>query len=215
MVKLFLTGHIQAGKTELRRHLGDTVCNSSPSLLKRKTEHKERTAGIEIEYLKHDSYGTLVAHDLAGHCEYTTSHSTIIDCSDSSVFIIVFDITKDIVRIKEEVNYWSAFIKAGRNKMSTPWVLLVATHSDVAIAHGRVMRDLSTIYQCIFTEWKSKYSEVFCIADEEFIVNCLEQDSTPMTHLRTTIGDCCRKIRNVSKTTCIPNTKFCLQLLDI
>ena len=200
MVKLFLTGHIQAGKTALRRHLGDTVCKCSPSFQKRKTENKERTAGIEIEYLKHDSYGTLVAHDLAGHCEYTTSHSTIIDCSNSSIFIIVFDITKEVVRIKEEVNYWSAFIKAGGDKMSAPWVLLVATHSDIAIARGRIMLDLSKIYHCVFIEWKSKYSEFFCIADGEFIVNCLEQNSAAMTHLRQTIGDCCREIRNVSNS---------------
>ena len=198
MVKLFLTGHIQAGKTALRRHLGSRVCNCSPSFQKRNPENKERTAGIEIEYLKHESYGTLVAHDLAGHCEYTTSHSTIIDCSESSIFVIVFDITKDVMRIKEEVNYWSAFIKAGGDKMSSPWVLLVATHSDIAIADGRSELDLSMIYHCVFTEWKSKYAKFFSIADGEFIVNCLEQNSAAMACFRRTIGDCCREIRNVS-----------------
>ena len=55
----------------------------------------------------------------------------------------------------EEVTYWSAFIKAGGDKMSALWVLLVGTHSDIAIARGRIMLDLSKIYHCVFTEWKS------------------------------------------------------------
>ena len=78
--------------------------------------------------------------------------------------------------------------------MSALWVLLVGTHSDIAIARGRIMLDLSKICHCVFTEWKSKYSEFFCIADGEFIVNCLEQNSA------ATIGDCCREIRNISNS---------------
>ena len=47
------------------------------------------------------------------------------------------------------------------------------------------MLDLSKIYHCVFTEWKSmcKYSEFVCIADGELIVNCLE-----LQPLETAVG---------------------------
>ena len=75
-------------------------------------------------------------------------------------------------------------------------ILLVATHSDIAIARRRIMLDLSKICHCGFTEWKSKYmySKFFCIADGEFIVNYLEQNSA------ATIRDCCREIRRGSNS---------------
>ena len=198
LVKLFLTGHIKAGKTALRKHLGETKCNPNPSLHVRTKEAKERTAGIEIEYLKHSSFGTIVAHDLAGHCEYSTCHSVAIDCADSSLFIIVFDISKEIEEINDEVNYWAAFIKAGRGRRTKPRVMLLATHMDMAIAKGRGMFQVSMIYDCVLNEWKGRYKKFFHVVEGEFIVNCLEADSPEMKHLRDAIGQCCNAIREVS-----------------
>ena len=130
-VKLYLTGYKEAGKTTVRKKLGSHDCSQPPSVCTRTERNQDRTAGIEIECVKHEAFGTLVVHDLAGHCEYSTSHSVVIDCADTSVFIVIFDITKDRETAWTQVNHWSAFIKAGRYKGSKPRVMLVATHVDL------------------------------------------------------------------------------------
>ena len=193
-IKLFLTGHIQAGKTALRRHLGRLMCEPRPSLHQRQEKDKERTAGIEIEHLEHDAFGSVVVHDLAGHCEYSTSHSVVIDCADSSVFVIVFDITGSLQEMREQVNYWAAFIKAGRLKNARPCVLLVATHLDTALAHGHSVDAVHRIYSCV-SEKLDKYNQVFVLTDQQFIVNCLDPHSQEMDNLRKSIGICCESIK--------------------
>ena len=196
-VKLFLTGHIEAGKTALRQSLGKSKCKPRESLHQRTEETKDRTAGIEVENLEHDTFGSLVAYDLAGHCEYTTSHSVVIDCGSSSIFLILYDITGSLKKMRKEVSYWASFIKAGRHKNSQPYVLPVATHCDKALDNGKNMKDLQRIYSCIFEELHSHFSGVFSFVNEQFIVNCLNSTSFEINHLREVIGRCCHDIRMV------------------
>ena len=197
-VKLFLTGHIKAGKTALRHALGKSECKSRNSLYERTESDKERTAGIEIENLEHDAFGSVVAYDLAGHCEYTTSHSVVIDCGNNSIFLILFDISGDLRQMKKQVCYWAAFIKAGRPKGSQPHVLLVATHYDKALVAGTSEKKLQCMYSCVFMELKTGYEKVFILRDEQFILNCLNSTSEGMNHLRKVVGHCCESIKRVS-----------------
>ena len=197
IIKLFLTGHIKAGKTALRQHLGESEGKPRQSLHQREEKLKERTAGIEIEHLEHDEFGSVVAYDLAGHCEYTTSHSVVIDCGSNSVFVILFDITGNLSEMKTQVNYWAAFIKAGRHKSSIPYVLLVATHRDQALASGKSVADIQRIYSCIFKELEVGYDQAFLITHEAFIINCLDSTSQEMNYLRKAIGDSCERIKKV------------------
>ena len=206
-IKLYLTGHIRAGKTALRRHLGRLMCEPRPTLHQREEKDKERTAGIEIEHLEHDAFGSVVVHDLAGHCEYSTSHSVVIDCADSSVFVIVFDITGSLHEMRKQVNYWAAFIKAGRLKSSTPHVLLVATHLDEALSRGKSAVDLQRIYSCVRGEL-SNYSQVFVFTEQQFIVNCLDSSSQEMENLRRAIGLCCERIKKVYTYLIYPSSYF-------
>lgn len=179
--------------------MGTTKCDPNPCLHARIEESKDRTAGIEIECLTHESFGTVVVHDLAGHSEYTTSHSVVIDCADTSLFAIVFDITKELSELYKETNYWAAFIKAGRYTSSHPKVMLVGTHLDEALAKGMSQSQVSRIYDYIFTQLKTNYREFFCIVEGRHIVNCLDQDSEHMNDLRAAIGRCCKEIKEVRK----------------
>lgn len=199
-VKIFLTGHIEAGKTALRQHLGKSKFESRPSLHQRTEERRQRTAGVEVENLEHDAYGSLVAYDLAGHCEYTASHSVVIDCGSNSIFLILFDVTGQLSKMKKEVNYWAAFIKAGRLKSCRPTVILVATHRDKALESGNSIEDLKTIYSCIFNEvLLMDYKDIFSLKNEKFIVNCLDATSPEMDHLRKAIGSSCEDIKKVQR----------------
>ena len=152
-------------------------------------DNQERTAGIEIEYIEHAAFGTLVVHDLAGHCEYSTSHSVVIDCADTSVFMVVFDITNARKAAWTQVNHWSAFIKAGRYKGSRPRVMLVATHVDEA------GKDAEIEYNITFSKWKSSYSKFFRIVDVPFMVNALLPDTQEIDQIRSSIGTCCKEIK--------------------
>lgn len=199
-VKIFLTGHIEAGKTALRHHLGKSKYESRPSLHQRTEQRSQRTAGVEVENLEHDAYGSVVAYDLAGHCEYTASHSVVIDCGSNSIFLILFDVTGKLSKIKKEVNYWAAFIKAGRLKSCRPTVILVATHRDKALESGKTVKALKTIYSCIFDEVLQKsYKDVFSLKNEKFIINCLDSRSQQMDDLRKAIGSSCEDIKKVQR----------------
>ena len=188
-IKLYLTGYRQAGKTTLRRGLGTSTCSQPPSMHERCPDNLERTAGIEIEHIEHEVFGNLVVHDLAGHCEYSTSHSVVIDCANTSVFMVIFDITKDRKDAWSQVNHWSAFIKAGRYKGSRPRVMLVATHVDQA------QSDVEMEYNITFSKWRSSYSDFFHIIDGPFMVNALLRDSQAMNAIRSSIGKCCTEIK--------------------
>ena len=189
-VKLYLTGYKEAGKTTMRKKLGKVACNQPPSMHKRSATNQERTAGIEIECIEHDAFGTLVVHDMAGHCEYSTSHSVVIDCAETSVFMVIFDITKGRKSAWTQANHWSAFIKAGRYKGSRPRVMLVATHIDQAKEV-----DVETEYNITFTKWKESYSNFFRIIDGPFMVNTLLCESTALSKIRSEIGKCCEEIK--------------------
>ena len=152
-------------------------------------DNQERTAGIEIEYIEHEAFGTLVVHDLAGHCEYSASHSVVIDCANTSIFMVVFDITKERTVAWEQVNYWSAFIKAGRYKSSRPRVMLVATHIDEARSNAEIE------YNIAYSEWKKKYSKIFHIIDGQFIVNALLRNTQEINRIRLSIGACSKDIK--------------------
>ena len=200
-VKVFLTGHSMAGKTALRRNLGNPAsCKPRESFYQREEKYKERTAGIEVENLEHESFGAVVAHDLAGQCEYTTSHSVVIDCGSNSIFFILYNITHNLQQARKEVNYWAAFIKAGRLKGSQPHVFLVATHSDTALEAGKSMATQQLMYSCIFQELKRNYGKVFALSEGQFIINCLDSNSEWMTKLREAVGLSCGKIKQVGFT---------------
>ena len=158
-------------------------------MCKRHSGSEDRTAGIEVEFIEHEAFGTLVVYDLAGHCEYSTSHSVVIDCANTSVFMVVFDITKERKASWKEVNHWSAFIKAGRYKGSRPKVMLVATHID------QVKTDPEIEYNVTFVQWKRSYSKFFHIIDEPFMINALLKDTPEISKVRSAIGVCCSEIK--------------------
>ena len=197
-VKLFLTGHSMAGKTALRHNLGNPIsCKPRESSYQREEKYKERTAGIEVENLEHQLFGAVVAYDLAGHCEYTTSHSVVIDCGSNSIFLILYNITHSLQQARKEVNYWAAFIKAGRIKGSQPHVFLVATHSDSALKAGKSLSTQQMMHSCVCEEIKERYGKAFSLKEGQFIINCLESKSERMNQLRETVGLSCERIKRV------------------
>ena len=197
VVKLFLTGHIMAGKTALCRNFGGSQRKPRKSLHERAEKHKERTAGIEVENLEHELFGSVMAYDLAGHCQYTTSHSVVIDCGNNSIFLILYDINSGLQEANKQVNYWAAFIKAGRPKGSLPRILLIATHCDVALAARKTMESLRIIHSCVFGMLKKCYGKVFLLSEEQFIINCLDSTSQGMDQLRKAVGYTCKEIKKV------------------
>ena len=199
-IKMYLTGHIKAGKTELRRNFGRSKCGPRQSLHQRVEEGRERTAGIEVENLEHDEFGSIVAYDLAGHCEYTASHSVVIDCGSNSVFLILYDVTGELQHMKEKVGYWAAFIKAGMLKSSTPHIILVGTHRDSALALGKTVLQLTLIHSCILQTLRDNYGDDFFLSTEDhIIVNCQDSASREMDLLRKAVGRCCDDIKKVKR----------------
>ena len=94
------------------------------------------TAGIvpSIHTSKH--YGRALFYDFAGDPEYYSSHAAILENLASSkigenIFIIIVNLTEDIIKIENDLHYWVSFIQH-QNFMSTmKSILVIGSHSDL------------------------------------------------------------------------------------
>ena len=80
----------------------------------------------------------------------TMSQSVVIDRRSNLVFVIN-DITGNLNGKSQRDEstsqlYWAAPIKAGKHKSSIPFVLLVATHHDQALASGKTVFEKQRVY---------------------------------------------------------------------
>ena len=95
-VNVLLLGNPGAGKSTLRRVIIDTATGSIAFGSFRNVKGvKPFTAGIIPVKLKHKTLGNIILHDFAGHSEYYSSHSAVIENllqGSGGVFLIVVNI---------------------------------------------------------------------------------------------------------------------------
>ena len=103
------------------------------------------TAGIvpSIHTSKH--YGRAFFYDFAGDPEYYSSHAAILENIASSkkgenIFIIIVDLTEDIVKIENILHYWVSFIQHQNFMTTMKSILVIGSHSDLLTkerVHGK------------------------------------------------------------------------------
>ena len=131
-VNVFLLGNSGAGKSTLFHVIIDTVTGSKSFGSFRKVKGvKPLTAGIIPVKLQHKTLGNIILHDFAGHSEYYSSHSAVIENllqGPGGVFLIVVNILE-----KEAVKHLHQWLTVVRNEAEKA---LDQCHAIVVVSHA-------------------------------------------------------------------------------
>ena len=133
-VNVLLVGNHGAGKTTLSHVINDTATGSIVLGSFRNVRGAVPcTAGIIPHKLKHRTLGNIILHDFAGHSEYYSSHSAVIENllqgSGGGVFLIVVNILE-----KEPVKQLHQWLTVVRNEaqkaLNQCHVIVIVSHVD-------------------------------------------------------------------------------------
>ena len=132
-VNVFLLGNPGAGKSTLSHVITDTATGSIAFGSFRNVKGVEPcTAGIIPYKLQHKTLGNIILHDFAGHPEYYSSHSAVIENllqGSGGVFLIVVNILeKEVVK---QLHQWLTVVRNEAEKsLNQCHIIVVASHVD-------------------------------------------------------------------------------------
>ena len=134
--KAILTGNSAAGKTTLGRVITERASSYFNLFKFGNVEQVEtHTAGIVPSIVDSPEVGKMVIYDLAGHTEYHSSHSAIMETvmqQSPATFIHVIDLSSTESEITKQLCYWLNFIDSVTCKSSNKsCVIIVASHADL------------------------------------------------------------------------------------
>ena len=137
-VNVLLLGNPGAGKSTLRHVISDTVTGSIAFGSFRNVKGvKPFTAGIIPDKLQHKTLGNIILHDFAGHSEYYSSHSAVIENllqGSGGVFLIVVNIEKDAVK---QLHQWLTVVRNEAQKaLDQCHIIVVVSHVDEISDHA-------------------------------------------------------------------------------
>ena len=134
--KLFLCGNTAAGKSTLCQLINYRSSKSSqhtfdPSHCVSVTP---LTAGIELHTIESWELGHVVIHDFAGHAEYYSSHTAVLEnlmVRSPGVFVLMVDVTAPHNTTEKLLYYWINFIENCCARLTKPsHIIIVGSHID-------------------------------------------------------------------------------------
>ena len=134
--KVILSGNNAAGKTTLAKVIEERAMTYF-NVLKfgNVQEGKTNTAGIVPHRVESWEVGKIMIYDLAGHAEYHTSHSAVMETvmqRSPATYINVLDLSKKDSEIKQQFLYWLTFIDNATCRISAKSCLIVVgSHADL------------------------------------------------------------------------------------
>uniref|UniRef100_A0A1X7TY38 Uncharacterized protein n=1 Tax=Amphimedon queenslandica TaxID=400682 RepID=A0A1X7TY38_AMPQE len=131
-VNVLLVGNPGAGKSTLSHVINDTASFTLLGSFRNVGGVVPCTAGIIPYKLQHRTLGSIILHDFAGHSEYYSSHSAVIENllqGSGGVFLIVVNTLK-----KEPVKQLHQWLTVVRNEahkaLNQCHVIVIASHVD-------------------------------------------------------------------------------------
>ena len=136
--KTVFTGNSAAGKTTLAKIIAKRATKQSINWFdsRRKIEDIEtHTAGIVPSQIDSWEVGNMVVFDLAGHAEYHSSHSAIMETvmqQSPATFINVLDLRNTDAKLAQQLHYWLNFIENSICRTTIKSCLIVVgSHADL------------------------------------------------------------------------------------
>ena len=134
-VKVFFCGNTTAGKSSLAAVLIRRAKKGyyhKFNLLEYVTDVVPLTAGIATHTLQSHEIGNVVLYDLAGHREYYSSHTAVLEhlmLRSPAVFCVLSKLTDNDNDIASDLYYWLNFIENINAQPSQ--VIVIASHVDL------------------------------------------------------------------------------------
>ena len=133
--KLFLCGKIEAGKSSLAAVISYRTHHSNSFDPKKCVEGVvSHTTGIEYHSLWSRDVGKVVIFDFAGHAEYYSSHTAVLETlllRSPAVFAILSNLTDDKETIKKDLLFWFNFVENASMKLiKSCQVIVLGSHVD-------------------------------------------------------------------------------------
>ena len=153
-VNILLVGNTGAGKSTLSHVINDTATGSiALGSIRNVKGVVPCTAGIIPYKIQHRTLGNIILHDFAGHSEYYSSHSAVIENllqGSSGVFLIVVNILeKEPVK---QLHQWLTVMKNEAQKaLNQCHVIVIVSHVD-EISNPVERRRKEEIQEIIVTE---------------------------------------------------------------
>ena len=131
-VNVLLVGNPGAGKSTLSHVINDTASFTLLGSFRNVGGVVPCTAGIIPYKLQHRTLGNIILHDFAGHSEYYSSHSAVIENllqGSGGVFLIVVNILeKEAVK---QLNQWLTVVRNEAQKaLNECHVIVIVSHVD-------------------------------------------------------------------------------------
>ena len=136
--KVALTGNSAAGKTTLIKVITERAPTRYFNWVKfgNVVQVDTRTSGITMSHIDSKEIGKIVVYDLAGHAEYHSSHSAVMEIvmqQSPATFIHVIDLNNTEEEITQQLHYWLNFIDSTTSATTDDesCIIVVGSHADL------------------------------------------------------------------------------------
>ena len=186
-VNIILLGDAGAGKTSLCHVLKErSELHIKDELVQGVKNH---TAGIVPSLLRDEKLGNVIVHDFAGHPEYYSSHTAVLESllqSSGAVFVVLINLTQDLL---EQVGRWSSIILNETQKVSSEYYLIViASHADQIEQEEELQHKLMDL--------KGHLKQFDAPVDGVFFLDCRNRSYHNLDSFVKNLSQSCRSIRN-------------------
>ena len=191
-VNVLIVGNPGAGKSTLGRVIVDTATGSIAFGSFRNVKKVEPcTAGIIPTKMQHFTLGNVILHDFAGHSEYYTSHSTVIDNllqGSGCVFLIVVNLLE--MEAAKHLHQWLTVVRNQAQKV------LNHCHAIVVISH------MDEIHHVSLAEGKGREKEILMICSMEncdgIVLDCRKLGGNSLDVFLDKLACACESVRSTS-----------------
>ena len=188
-VNVLLVGNPGAGKSTLSHVINDTASFTLLASFRNVGGVVPCTAGIIPYKLQHRTLGNIILHDFAGHSEYYSSHSAVIENllqGSGGVFLIVVNILE-----KEPVKQLHQWLTVVRNEaqkaLNQCHVIVIVSHVDEISNPVERRRRKEEIQEIIVRE---RYDSVF--------LDCRKLGGSGVDSFFNKLSSACESIRSTS-----------------
>lgn len=138
--KVFVTGDSGAGKTTVIEVFKNFVKSKGAAKLfgklSKQTQVEKQTAGIIPSIFSGEGVGNLIIYDLAGHFEYHSSHSAVLEhliSSSCPLFVLLINFAVSLKEVQGQLYYWLNLLQSHSSKLtSVSPVIVIGSHDDEA-----------------------------------------------------------------------------------